>query len=56
MEDELLIPIRLAREGFGGTPQQIGDMRVDLVIGALHYSTFLSDYEETFTQINKETK
>lgn len=56
MEDELLIPIRLAKEGFGGTPQQIANMRVDYVIGALQYSVFLSEYEETYTQLNKDQK
>lgn len=56
MPDEMLIPIRLAKEGFGGTPQQIADMRVDLVMAALVYSTFLSDYEETFSQINRPEK
>lgn len=52
MPDELLIPVRLAKEGYG-TPQQIADMRVDLVMAAVRYSKFLSDLQETTTQLNK---
>ncbi len=55
MDDGLLIPIRLSKEGYG-TPQQIADMRADYVLGALHYSAFLSDYEETYSHINKSEK
>lgn len=29
-------------------------MRVDLVMAALQYETFLSDYERTYYQMNKE--
>jgi hypothetical protein len=53
MDEELLIPVRLSAEGYG-TIQEIRDMRADLVIAALTYTNFLSDYEETLTEINRE--
>ena len=31
-------------------------MRSDIVIGALEYEKFLSDYEAEFIEMNKDTK
>lgn len=56
MEDELLVPVRLSREGFGGTPEQIANMRTDFVLAALEFSHFQNDFEETFNQLNKDAK
>ena len=56
MGDELLIPVRLSREGFGGTPEAIANMRVDFVLASLEFSRFQAEYEETFTQLNKDSK
>ena len=56
MPEELLLPVRLASEGFGGTPEQIAAMRVDYVLAAAEFSRFRSEYEETFAEINRESK
>jgi hypothetical protein len=53
MDQELLIPVRLSKEGFG-TPEQIAAMRTDLVVAALTYSNFSAEYEETVTELNRE--
>lgn len=55
MPPDLLIPVRLSKEGFG-TPQQIRDMPTDLVMAAVNYSEFIQDYEATFVELNKERK
>ncbi len=56
MGDELLVPVRLSLEGFGGTPEQIANMRTDYVLAALEFSRFQSDYQETFNELNKPKK
>lgn len=56
MDEELLIPVRLSAEGFGGTPEQIASMRTDYVMAALEFSRFKSDYAETYQQINQSKK
>lgn len=55
MPEDLLIPVRLASEGYG-TPQEIADMRADLVMAAVEFSQFQSTYQETFSQLNKAQK
>ena len=55
MDPARLIALRLAKEGFG-TPEQIENMRTDIVLDALQYSTFLADYEATYVELNKEPK
>lgn len=55
MDQELLIPVRLSKEGFG-TPEQVLATRADLVVAALTYSDFLADYEETTNEINRENR
>ena len=57
LDDSRLMILRLAREGFGGgDPERIENMPSDIVIDAIEYSNFLSDYEETVMEINKSTK
>lgn len=53
MDDELLIPVQLSKAGFGGTPEQIANMRTDYVLAALEYFRFQSDYQETYHELNK---
>lgn len=49
--------LRLAHQGFGGgDPERIENMPSDVVIDALEYLNFVSDYEETAMEINKVTK
>lgn len=54
MKPARLIATRLSKEGFG-TPLQILQMPVGIVIDALHYSNFLGDYERTFANLNKDS-
>ncbi len=56
MGDELLIPVRLSHEGFGGTPQQIADMPTAYVLAAVDFLRFKADYTSTVTALNKDTK
>lgn len=53
MPPELIIPVRLSKEGFG-TPQQISEMPTDLVMATVRFSDFLRDYESTYREMNKE--
>lgn len=53
MSPELLIPIRLSKEGYG-TPDQIRQMPTDLVMATVRFSGFLADYEATYIELNKE--
>lgn len=53
MDESVVIALRLAKEGFG-TPEQILAMPADLVLDALEYVGFLSDYQETMTNLNRE--
>lgn len=53
MDEATVIALRLAKEGYG-TVEQILGMRADLVLDALEYSGFLSDYQETYFNINRE--
>jgi hypothetical protein len=55
MESEMLIALRLSKDGFG-TPQQILEMRSDIVLSALEYTAFLGDYEDTMIELNKDQK
>lgn len=57
MEGDLLMALRLAREGFGGgDPEKVLDMPTDLVLAAWELITFQSEYEETALEINKPQK
>lgn len=55
MPSEMLIALRLAKDGFG-TPQQILEMPSDIVLSALEYLGFISDYEDTMIELNKDRK
>jgi hypothetical protein len=51
----LATSLRLARAGYGGgDPEKIMAMRVDLVLAALEYEGFVSNYERTWVEINRE--
>lgn len=53
MDPGLLIPVRLSKEGYG-TPEQIENMRTDLVLAALAFSDFTADYISTASELNKQ--
>ena len=53
MDPVLLTALRLSSAGFGWSPDQVLRMPVDLVLGAMEYVQFKSDYETTFAEINK---
>lgn len=55
MDSEMLVALRLAKEGFG-TPEAILAMPTDIVLSALEYAGFVGDYEETMIEMNKERK
>ena len=55
MNRSLLVALRLSKEGFG-TPTQILRMPVSVVLGALNYSQFIVDYQNAYTELNKQTK
>lgn len=55
MEPDLLIALRLAADGYG-TPKQIMEMPVDLVMAALEYVTFKATFEETAYEMNRKTE
>ena len=51
----MIIALRLAKEGYaGGDPLKVLQMDVDVVLMALNYQVFLTDYERAFYQINRE--
>lgn len=52
MDPGLLAVLRLSKEGYG-TPVEIRRMPVDVVLGALEYSRFMRDYEETYLALNQ---
>ena len=53
MDSAMLTAVRLAKEGFG-TPEQILEMRTDIVLAALDYSEFTAAYESKFQELNRE--
>ena len=53
MDEDSLIAFRLAKEGLG-TPEQILAMPANLVLDALEYAGFLSDYQDTMIALNRE--
>ena len=48
-----MVALKLSKEGYG-TPVEILDMKADVVLAAVHYTKFLSDYESAFIGINKK--
>jgi hypothetical protein len=49
-----IIALKLAKAGYcGGDPERILMMRADFVIEALHYETFIHDYETTYYEMNR---
>lgn len=55
MEPALLIAVRLSKEGFG-PPQQILESPARIVLAMLTYSNFLTDAQETATELNKDAR
>ena len=50
-----LIAMRVLKEGFGSW-NEIMEMRADEVLDAFHFVCFQADYQETYQELNKETK
>lgn len=50
-----MIALRLSKGGYG-TPSQILQERVDLVLLMIEYEAFLPSYEAAFLELNRETK
>lgn len=49
-----MVALRLAKAGFGGgDPEKVLGMRVDLVMAAVQYETFVSEYERAYVELNK---
>lgn len=53
MDDTRVVSLRLSKEGFG-TVKEIEEMPSDMVLDALEYAGFLTDWQQTFVEINKE--
>ena len=51
MPEAILISLRLSKEGFG-RPDEILAMRADLVLAALEYVKFETDYEHAYLKLN----
>ena len=54
--DEQIIYFLAKANWYGGDPEKVNNAPVDKVINAFHYENFARDYENTFIEINKETK
>ena len=49
--------LRLAKEGFmGGNPDAILEAPTATVIAMMEYISYLGEYQETYLQLNKDTK
>lgn len=47
----------LAKSGyFNSDPQKILETPIDLVMKTYHYEIFAREYEETYIELNKDTK
>jgi hypothetical protein len=47
--------LRLAKAGYcGGDPEKVLQMRVNLVVTAMHYEKFVGDYERKYIELNKD--
>lgn len=52
-----MVALRLARAGYGGgDPEMILKMRADLVVAAIQYEEFNSDYERTHVELNRDPR
>lgn len=50
-----MIALTLAKAGFyGGSPDNVYNARVDLVMQTYHYELFMRDFESTYHEINKK--
>lgn len=49
-----MVALRLAREGYGGgDPEKVLQMRADVVMAAVAYEVFRSDFQRTTFDLNK---
>jgi hypothetical protein len=55
MDEAQLVALRLSKEGFG-SPVDVLAMPTDIVLAALDYSGFISDYEQTSHSLNSPSK
>jgi len=55
MEEEAVLALRLVKEGIG-TLREVEELPADKFLDALEYLNFLSDYQETHTEINRAEK
>lgn len=50
----MVIAVKLAKAGYyGGDPQAVLRAPADIVLAALQYEAFSSDYERTYMELNK---
>lgn len=50
-----MVALRLAHEGYGGgDPEKVLRMRADIVLAAIQYEKFRSDYERAYFDLNRE--
>lgn len=50
-----LIAMRVIQGGYGSWPE-VMEMPTDSVMDAFHYLCFQSEYQETYTEINRTSK
>ena len=41
---------------YGGSPENVLNARVDLVMHSYHFTNFMQDYEDTSIELNKDAK
>ena len=52
----MVVSLRLASVGYcGGDPEKVLEMRADLVIAALQYELFKTNYEREYIALNRNT-
>lgn len=56
MPEEMVIALRLAKEGYGTTQQILEEFPTDHVLAMLEFSGFVGEYEETMIEINRPKK
>ena len=53
-EEAIVVALRVAKAGYyGGDLEKILKAEADLVLKALHYSNFCTEYEEEYMELNK---
>lgn len=54
-DEASLIALRLSKAGYG-RPDDVLNMRSDLVVLAIEYERFQNDYQATYIELNKDNK